>query len=175
MRFLTFTSSLIIYLLAAIGCLLSWMYYVNDAPWTIDNNSNNALLGSSNLSMDQFLSSLKSDSFSDPKQASQIVKQLLTAQYQFSALCFLLSSALILLIVFFATRNRTLTLWTHVALSVWLILFGLVLKPYSQQSLHNKIYYFALVGNFIALALYAVHLRNIRALRLEKQAEKKTE
>ncbi|KAF0983982.1 hypothetical protein FDP41_007897 [Naegleria fowleri] len=159
MRFLVFASSLYLYLLAAFGCLISWMYLVNEEPWLIDEKSNREILGvTSDISMDHYFESLRS-SLSSSSHVGQSIKALLRAHYQFSCLVFLLSSVLILLIVFFATRNRMLTLLTHMALGVWLIAFGFVMKPMNAGgSYHAKIYWVAVASNIVGTILYILHL-----------------
>jgi len=165
MRFLVFGSSIYLYLAASAGCLLSWMYYVHDAPWTIDSKSNTQLSG---IPISEFLSSLRSEK---SNSAPQLVQQLLLANYKFSALSLLLSSILLLLIVFFAAKNRTLTLMTHLSFGVWLIGFGVVMQPFSGESLHSKLYYTIVVANVIGTCMYVVHLVNIRNLIKKKQHE----
>ncbi|KAG2393415.1 hypothetical protein C9374_006946 [Naegleria lovaniensis] len=160
MRFLVFASSLYLYLLAAFGCLISWMYLVNDEPWLIDEKSNREILGiTSDISVDHYLESLRSELSPSKQAVGQSIKTLLRAHYQFSCLVFLLSSVLILLIVFFATRNRMLTLLTHVALGIWLIAFGFVMKPMNAGgSYHAKIFWAAVASNIVGTILYILHL-----------------
>lgn len=52
--------------------------------------------------------------------------------YQFSALCLVLCSALLFLVVFLAPANRALNMCVHTALTLWMALFGYFMRPFGQ-------------------------------------------
>lgn len=172
------SSSSWVSLASASGIILSWMFVSSDNPWLIDSRANSLLVnkwtpGNSDLansaSIDQWLNNLQYDS----RNASEPVKQLLLMHYRFSSQCFLLSSVLLCFITMLAARNRVLTLMTHISLLIWLWIFGSVMRPYSENSLHKRLYFFSLASSVVAIICYLVHLYSIRNRIIQQEHQKR--
>jgi hypothetical protein len=155
--------------------LLSWVFFASNTPWLIDRPGNNALLGNGTVTVDQWLQSLRSNLTNDAVEP--IIKEMLYVHYRFSAMVFLLASFLIVFIVFLASRNRILNLMTHLMFGVWMILFGIVMKPFSENSLHARLYFALLLLNGIGIITYTIYLRKVQKLinsEKEKQVKQQT-
>ncbi|KAL0489862.1 lipid A export ATP-binding/permease protein MsbA [Acrasis kona] len=170
LRLFSFISSVYLFLGASAGMLLSWVFLVSPRPWSIDVTGNQSLfLGNTlrgGITVEQWLATLKSDVHGD---AASVVKEILLAQYRFSALVFLLASLLMVFIVFLAPRNRVLNLLTHFGFMAWLIVFGVVMRPLSHDSIHSKFYFSMLIFNIIGTVSYVFYLHKVQILIKERK------
>lgn len=175
MRIFTFISSFHLFMASASGIILAWMFYASETPWLIDLNGNRALIGlSKDVSIDQWINSLTSNySLSQTVNTSESVRRLLLLHYRFSSLCLLLTSVLLFFITMLAARNRVLTLFTHLALITWLWIFGMVLKSYAPNSIHLRLYLFAIVSSIIGTLSYFAHLYKSRNRIIQQQQQKR--
>ncbi len=149
--------------------LLSWVFYASHEPWLVDKPGNDALVGN-NIPVDRFLSSLRSNLTNE--DVEPIIREMLHVHYRFSALVFLLASLLIVCIVFLASRNRILNLLTHIIFGVWMILFGIVMKPFATNSIHTKFYLALLAFNVVGIISYIFYLFKVQKLiNAEKQKQ----
>lgn len=149
------------------GVLLSWIFFVSPDPWLLDNTGNrNLIVGQNNITINQWLESLSSNLTND--QVEPIIRQMLHVHYKFSSLVFLLASILIVFIVFLAPRNRALNLLTHIAFGIWLILFGIVMKPFAENSRHMRFYLTLVALNIVGTITYVIYLFKVQKLIREK-------
>ncbi len=196
MRVFTFISSFHLLLASASGIILAWIFVFNDHPWNVDAHANQLLINkwmmssmpsiTDNVTLDGSSSSnrttviipnvdhwLNNLQFENSRNATEAVKQLLLLHYKFSSHCLLLSSILLCFITMLAARNRVLTLMTHIFLLAWLWLFGVVMRPYAEQSLHKRLYLFSLIAGIVALVSYLIHLYLIRNRIIQQQEQER--
>jgi hypothetical protein len=173
LRLYSFISSAYLFFGGSAGILLSWVFFASTTPWLIDRPGNNALIsGNTNITVDQWLKSLRSNLTNE--DVEPIIKEMFFVHYRFSSMIFLLASFLIVFIVFLASRNRILNLMTHLMFGVWMILFGIVMKPFADNSMHARFYFVLLSLNFVGTITYLIYLRKVQTLinsEKEKQAK----
>jgi hypothetical protein len=149
------------------------MFLVHKEPWMLDNEGNKYLVhhSNNNISTTEWIDSLQSNFDNNSTQTVEAVKILLQSHYQFSCIMLLLSSLLVLFISLFAARNQTLLLSTHVFLAIWLWVFGAYMRSFASHSIHQRMYYFAMISNLFGTIACLIHIMTKKPTQGEQEQQ----
>mmetsp|Transcript_14262 Transcript_14262/g.21564 ORF Transcript_14262/g.21564 Transcript_14262/m.21564 type:complete len:164 (-) Transcript_14262:741-1232(-) len=159
-RFLTFIASFNLVFGSLSGACLAWMLLQHPQPWELDLKGNAAFFG---ITEEDFL-----NLFSTYTGLASYTRM----HYELSAYCLILASVLILLISFFAPRNRTLQLCTQVVYLVWLLVMGYKMQHLNTDSIHTKAFFSSLFLAIIGTTLYTMYLLLNLSKSVEPQKDK---
>jgi len=150
MNLLLFFAFAPIFVAATTLLINSVLILSSDRPWDLDSVSNKLILQiAEGMSFDEWFESLGKNQMG--------IYNLMIMFYHYSALITILVSIIILLLLFFGNHNRILFTSSY---SVWcfiLLLMGLFLKDYSEQSYHVRYYLLTLVSNSFGLFCYILN------------------